>query len=170
MPYEHFQPKPISREGIPAALEKAHRYRLLNEPAEAESICLDVLAAEPANEQALVMQLLAITDQFGDELGTGPARARELLARLRDDYKRHYYDGIVRERHAMALLHHGAPRAGESAYAALRDAMDCYERAEALRPAGNDESILRWNSCARMLARNPALVPAPAEEYAPSYD
>ena len=170
MPYEHFQPKPISREGVPAALEKAHRYRLLNEPAEAESICLDVLAVEPANEPALVMQLLAITDQFRDELGVGPARARELLARLRDDYKRHYYDGIIRERHAMALLHHGAPRAGESAYAALRDAMACYERAEAMRPAGNDEAILRWNSCARMLARNPALAPAAAEEYAPSYD
>ena len=35
-----FELKPLSREAIPRALEKAERYRLLNEPAEAESICL----------------------------------------------------------------------------------------------------------------------------------
>ena len=165
-----FEPKPISKGGVAAALEKAHRYRLLNEPSEAESICLDVLAADPDNQQALVLQLLAITDQFRDELGTGVSRARAVLVRLRDEYKRHYYDGIIRERHAVAQLRHGAPRAGEAAYATLREAMACYERAEGMRPSGNDEAILRWNSCARMLARHPELAPAPAEEFVPSYD
>ena len=165
-----FEPKPISKDGVPAALEKAQRYRLRNEPAEAESICLDVLAVDPENEQALILQLLAITDQFPHEIATGPRRAREVLTRVRDEYRRHYYDGIVHERHAVAQLRHGAPRAGESAYATLREAMECYERAEAMRPPGNDEAILRWNSCVRMLARHPALAPAAAEEYVPSYD
>ena len=38
---------------MPAALEKALRYRLLNEPVEAESICRDVLEVDPDNQAAL---------------------------------------------------------------------------------------------------------------------
>ena len=166
--------KPISKEGIPAALEKAQRYRLLNEPAAAESICLDVLAADPQNQQALVALALSITDQFDHEHGAGVRRARELLPRLDDEYRRQYYAGIVCERAATEQLHrlsrttaHGA---AQSAYVGFRDAMEHYERAQALRPAGNDEAILRWNTCARILARNPSLAPAPAEEYVPSFD
>src|SRR5262245_5730837 len=56
-----FEPKPISRDAIPAALAKAERYRLLNEPLEAESICLDVLQIDGANQDAIVMLLLALT-------------------------------------------------------------------------------------------------------------
>ena len=33
--------KQLHKEAIPSALEKAERYRLLNEPGEAESICHD---------------------------------------------------------------------------------------------------------------------------------
>jgi hypothetical protein len=165
-----FQPKPISKEGIPAALARAQQYRLLNEPAEAESICLDVLAADPANEEALVTRLLAVTDQFRDELSAGLRRARELLPTLPEGYRRHYYAGIVSERYAVAQLRHGAPLSHEAAYASLREAMASYERAEALRPPGNDEAILRWNACVRMLARYPSLAPAAAEEYVPSFD
>ena len=54
-----FELKRLSEEAIPAALEKATRYRLLNEPAEAESICHDVLQIDPENQQALVVLLLA---------------------------------------------------------------------------------------------------------------
>jgi len=42
--------KPITHQGIPAALEKAERYRLLNDSAAAESICLDVLDVDPKNQ------------------------------------------------------------------------------------------------------------------------
>jgi hypothetical protein len=42
--------------------------------------------------------------------------------------------------------------------------MDWYERAEAIRPPHNDDALLRWNTCARVLARNPQLKPA-AEEH-----
>ncbi|HKS05129.1 MAG TPA: hypothetical protein VJR92_02350 [Gemmatimonadaceae bacterium] len=165
-----FEPKPISRAGVPAALEKAERYRLLNEPVEAESICLDVLAVEPENQDALVTLILAITDDLETTLSAGVARARDVLPRLRDEYKRVYYGGIICERHGMAILANGAPRAGENAYQWIRDAMAFYERAERVRPAGEDESILRWNTCARLLARVPHLSPVLREEQEPALE
>ena len=165
-----FQPKPISHEGVPAALEKAQRYRLLNEPVQAESICLDILAVEPDNQQALVTQILAITDRLQTQLSAGVQQARDILPRLKDEYKRLYYGGIICERHAMAILARGSPRAGESAYQWLRDAMALYEHAEKMRPAGEDEAILRWNTCVRLLTRIPQLKPAKKEDYEPSFE
>jgi hypothetical protein len=158
-----FQPKPITKDAIPAALQKAERYRIINDPTSAESICLDVLAISPKNQQALVILLLAITDQFGSAPTEGVRRAREVLPRLGDEYRRAYYAGIICERCAKAQLRSGAPKAGEMAYQWMREAMSWYEKAEALRPAGNDEAILRWNTCGRLLARNPHLKPG-AEE------
>jgi hypothetical protein len=79
-----FQLKPLSKNAIPAALVKAERYRLLNEPGEAESICLDVLQIDPGNQDALVMLILALTDQFPEELPSSrsaPARATDQVAR-----------------------------------------------------------------------------------------
>ena len=58
----HFDLKSISIEGVPKALEKAERYRLLNEPSLAESICVDILTVLPAHQQALISLLLARTD------------------------------------------------------------------------------------------------------------
>src|SRR5262245_61420216 len=104
-----FELKPLSTDGIPAALEKAVRYRLLNEPGEAESICHDVLRIDPDNQQALVILLLALTDRFGKGYAVGVTQAQEFLPRLRDPYERAYYDGIIRERRAKALLQHGTP-------------------------------------------------------------
>ena len=165
-----FVPKTISREGVPAALEKAQRYRLLHEPEAAESICLDILAADPANQQARILQLLAVSDQLGDELSTGLRRARELLAGIDDEYRRCYYSGIICERYAMAKLRQGAPHAAETAYEWLRNAMEAFEQAEAMRPDGNDEAVLRWNTCARVLARNRSLAPGAPETYEPSLE
>ena len=59
-----FELKHIGPEAIPAALDKAERYRLLNQPDAAESICEDVLAVDPDNQPALITLLLALTDQF----------------------------------------------------------------------------------------------------------
>jgi hypothetical protein len=158
-----FQPKPITKEGVPAALQKAERYRVINDPTSAESICLDVLAVSPESQQALVTLLLAITDQFGEAPTEGVRRAREVLPRLQDAYKRVYYAGIICERCAKAQLRSGAPKAGEMAYHWLREAMSWYEQAQAQRPAGNDEAILRWNTCGRLLARNPHWAASPEE-------
>src|SRR5580700_8695355 len=160
-----FELKSISPAGIGEALEKAERYRLLNEPSLAESICLDVLHIDPGNQQALVMLLLSLTDQFGH--GAAAGKARELLPRLTGDYEQRYYAGIIWERSAHAQLRKGAPSASFSAYEGFLQAMDCYERAIPLRPGGNDDAILRWNTCARILMRNPNLRPRPDEAYEP---
>src|SRR5262245_42602366 len=112
-----FDLKPISREAIPEALAKAERYRLLNEPWQAESICLDVLRIEPANQRALAMLLLSLTDQFGR--GVSPPRPREVLREMDGAYDREYYSGIVSERWAEYVLRQGLPGAGFSAYESL---------------------------------------------------
>ncbi len=158
-----FEPKPISRESVRLALQKAERYRVINDPSSAESICLDVLTVEPGNQQALITLLLAITDQFAAGPTEGVRRAREVLPKLDDAYKRAYYGGIICERCAKAQLRPEVPGSGENAYHWFREAMGWYEKAEALRSPGNDESILRWNTCARLLDRNEDLKPR-AEE------
>ncbi len=140
--------KPITRAAIPHALEKVERYRLLNEPAEAESICRDVLRVEPGNQKALVL-LLTLTDQLGRGVGVNEARA--LLDRLEGEYERAYYGGIICERQGKAQLRQGTPGSESGAHDWLKNAMRSYERAEGTRPAGNDDAILRWNACARLL-------------------
>lgn len=160
-----FELKPISRAAVGEALEKAKRYRLLNEPTLAESICLDVLEVEPENQRALVTLLLAITDQFGH--GAAAVRAREILPRLKSDYEQQYYAGIVWERSAHAQLRKGAPNTSFSAYDSFIHAMACYESAIELQPPGNDDAILRWNTCARILMRNPNLRSKQDEAYEP---
>ena len=141
--------KPITKAAIPRALEKAERYRLLNEPVQAESICLDILAADPDNQQALVALILSVTDGFGSGGAPGLHVAREYVGRLEDPYQRDYYEGLVRERDARARL--GRPMGSSFAYEGLRAAMTCYERASALSPAGDDDAILRWNACVRTI-------------------
>jgi hypothetical protein len=149
-----FELKPLSRDAIPAALEKAVRYRLLNEPGEAESICLDVLGIDPENQQALVTLLLAATDRFGKGYAVGVTQVQEVLPRIREPYERAYYSGIVCERQAKAQLQNEGPACGLDAYEFLREAMTWYEKAEAIRPPGNDDALLRWNACARIIMRN----------------
>lgn len=149
-----FQLKPISRESISEALEKAERYRLLGEPWLAESICLDILEADPQNSKAIVILLLAITDQFGTSSLVDANQAKQLLSRLPGEYERHYYAGLICERQGKSALRRGIPDAGFIAYEWLCDAMDHYEKAETIRPAGNDDAILRWNTCARLIMRH----------------
>lgn len=162
--------KPITRDGVAAALQKAHRYRVLNDSVAAESICLDVLAVEPHNADAMIMHVLAISDRFGEGKVADLKAAEAALAGLEDAYKRAYYHGIICERWAKGLLHRAPPRAGEMAWDWIGRALDWYERAEKIRPAGNDEAILRWNTCVRMLQRNPQVKPAAAEPYEPSLE
>jgi hypothetical protein len=164
-----FELKPLSLEAVPAALEKAMRYRLLNEPAEAESICLDILRADPDNQQALVILVLALSDRFGKVYAVGDAQAQEFVARLHQDYERAYYSGILCERRAKAYLSQGGGGAGFNAYEKLSEAMHWYERAETLRPPGNDDALLRWNTCARIIMQN-KLAPRAVEAYEPSLE
>ena len=162
--------KPISREGVPAALQKAHRYRILNDPTAAESICLDVLAVEPGNVEALVMHVLSITDQFGHGRAEDLKRAEQAAARIEDPYRNAYYRGVICERWANGVLNRAAPRAGEMAHDWIEKALGHFERAESLRPAGNDEAILRWNTCVRVLQRHPHVRPAAEEAWEPDLE
>ena len=158
-----FDLRPLSPDAVGKALEKAERYRLLNEPGEAESICLDILDVDPENTAALITLLLALTDQFGARLGSATREARDLLARFESEYHRAYYEGIIWERRAKALQTRGGAGSGYRAYAGLRRALECYDRAIRLRPEGGDEAVLRWNTCVRILDRHPELRPAPEE-------
>lgn len=161
----YFELKRIAPDSIPEALAKVERYRLLNEPSLAESICLDILAVAPENQEAIVALLLARTDQFGS--GATQGSALDLLSRIASEYGRAYYAGIVWERFAHHHLRQGRPNSASAAYHALRRAMEFYEKAETLRPYGNDDAILRWNTCARVIMKNQTIRPLPFEEPQP---
>lgn len=143
--------KPLAKKAIPAALDKALRYRLLNEPVEAESICHDVLLADPGNEQALTTMVLALTDLFDSEYVAALERAKALLPRLACEYDRAYYEGIIYERWAKAELARHVP--GHVTTGWFLQAMRSFERAEALAPPDNPDAVLRWNTCARLVER-----------------
>ena len=145
------QIKSLSPEAIPAAVEKALRYRVLNEPEEAESICRDILAVDPKNKEALSTLLLALTDRFSQGLSGRFEEAWELSTRMASEYDRLYYAGIIYERRAKAQHERRAPGSGYVAHDLLLQAMEWYEKAEVLRPKGNDEALLRWNTCIRII-------------------
>lgn len=145
--------KSISKAGIAEALAKAELYRYLNEPEEAESICRDILAIDPDQQLALRILGLAITDQFTGDAVDRSAEVHSIFQGLRDPYERLYYTGLLHERRAKSQL-----RAGRSAHILLplvEEAMRCFAEAEKIRPQGNDDSILRWNRCVRLLESRP---------------
>jgi hypothetical protein len=167
---EQFNLKPISRESIPRAIQKAERYRLINQSWAAESICLDILDIDPDNQQVLIILVLALTDQLARGHGTLMKTVHDTLPRINDPYQRAYYTGITLERSGQAHLHQGGMGSGAMAYDALREAMGWYEKAEAIRPAGNDDALLRWNTCARLIASNSSLAPQVESSYEPALD
>ena len=144
-----FNLKLISTEGILRALEKVERYRLLNEPEEAESICRDILNVDPDNQSAIAMLILSLSDQF--PRGITPKECLENLPKLKDDYTRTYYEGIIHERQAKANLDRGNPGSHHDSYEYMIDAMEAYESAIKIKPPNNDEAILRWNACVRTI-------------------
>jgi len=160
------QLKPIHQDAIVRAFEKAERYRLLNEPFEAESICLDILAVRPDHQPALGCLLLSLTDQFSPGATQALERAKALLSRLAGDYEKAYYSGIISERFAKRKLRDSHPGARVLAYGHLQEAMTAYEKAETLAPSGNDDAVLRYNACVRMIERQQLTAPQ-AEEREP---
>jgi hypothetical protein len=157
--------KTISRDAAPRAIEKAERYRLLNDPAQAESICLDVLAVDPDSAAAKRILILALTDQFASRgVASRAGQARALAKQLPDPYEQKYYLGVVYEREARAYL--AKDLSGSFAYEAFQEAMSLFEEAEQLRPAGNDDALLRFNSCVRTI-RERDLVPREEEPEQP---
>ena len=160
----NYQLKSISKAGIAEALAKVELYRYLNEPEESESICRDILAVDPQQQLALRLLGLSITDQFTGEATDRCREAEEVLARLSDRYEQLYYTGLLKERRAKAQL-----RAGNLPHAIfplLERALECFAEAEKIRPAANDDAILRWNRCVRLL-QTPSLA---WEEQLASYE
>src|SRR5689334_18261876 len=147
-----FKLKPLSKDSVERALEKAETYRLLNQPRLAESICLDVLVIEPDNQKAAVFLLLALTDQFGQSSSAAAKRASDIAMKLKEEYARLYYTGIIRERLGSVSLGSGIPGSEFDAYEWYLEAMEFYEKADAAnKDPRNDDPVLRWNTCARTI-------------------
>jgi hypothetical protein len=151
-----FALKPLSHDSVAGALSKAERYRLLNEPAEAASICHDILEIEPENQQALIMLVLALSDQIRED-PQAFVNALATASRIHSAYDRAYYSGIIWERRAKARYQDGGRSLQHTVYEWMTKALRLFEQAERLRTPGNDDSILRWNTCVRFLARHPEL-------------
>jgi len=145
--------KTISTSGIPEAISKATLYRYLNEPEETESICHDILAVEPENQAALRMLGAAITDQFTGQPSDRYAEAEKTFRQLADAYERHYYTGLLYERRAKAQMRAGRP--AQMLIGLFQEAMQHFEQAEKIHPPENDDAVLRWNRCARLLEKLP---------------
>jgi tetratricopeptide (TPR) repeat protein len=147
--------KRLPSESVGQALTKADHYRELNQPEEAESICRDVLEIDAANQVALKLLGLSLTDQFPRSWTSVFDEALGVFERLTNEYERTYYAGIAYERCAKAQLEHGQ---AHNAVASFETALDFFERAEKLAPAGSEaDPVLRWNRCVRMLTTHPDL-------------
>jgi hypothetical protein len=95
-----------------------------------------------------------MSDRFGKDYAISDSRIQDYLSQIQDNYERTYYTGIIYERRAKTALSRGTPGSESTAYDLFRQAMDWFEKAEAIRPDGNDDVILRWNGCARIIMRN----------------
>jgi tetratricopeptide (TPR) repeat protein len=155
--------KRLSPENLLAAIAQAAHYRDLNQPEEAESICRDVLDADPASQPAWKLLGLAITDQFRSGRVGLLEEAVEAFERLSEEYERVYLVGVAWERAAKAHLERNE---AHSAVTAFEHALRLFERAEAMRPDSADP-VLRWNRCVRLLSNHPSLraaIHAPRED------
>ena len=146
-----FSLKPLAKEAVDNALSKAEHYRLLNQPKLAESICLDILDVDPENQKASVVLLLALTDQFGQSTPSVAKQAQEIADKLKDEYSRLYYTGIIHERQGNVALNSSLHGSDYDAYEWYLEAMEFYEKAGALNLSGNNDPVLRWNTCARTI-------------------
>lgn len=144
--------KTIKPEAVSSSLEMAKRYRLLGEPDESESICLDILAVAPDHQEALITLLLALTDKFADS-GLNPSfdKARQTVDRLDSAYCKSYYSGVVFERRAKYHLRQSQPGSGSLAYEWFVKAMEAFDQAMQGCDPDNQDAVLRWNSCARII-------------------
>lgn len=151
---QDFKLKPLSRDAVEAALNKAEHYRLLNQPRLAESICQDVLQIDADNQKAKVVLLLALTDQFGASMSSRGVQAQQLANSLKDEFSKAYYMGIIHERLGNVALDSSTHGSDWDAYEWYLEAMEFFERAEKISPSGNNDAILRWNTCARTIMQH----------------
>jgi hypothetical protein len=106
------------------------------------------------------MLLLAYTDKFKAELYPAFDNAKGVLEKLRDEYSKVYYRGVIYERRAKEHLNRKGPSSDDIAHGRFAKAMAEYERALEIDPKGSRDAALRWNTCTRILNENPNLKPA----------
>ncbi len=164
-----FELKKLSPEAIPRSLERVNRYRLMNQPSVAESVCRDILAIDPQNQEAVTGLVLALTDQFSRNHGPGLQDVLDLVGELAEEYDCAYYTGMAYERQAKARLAREYPGAKFDAYDLLHDAMGWYEKADELRATGNEDARLHWNTCVRVIEAED-LRPRPMDDTEPAHD
>ncbi len=155
-----FELKRLTTQDLDAAIAKAKKYRDLNQPEEAASICRDVLVVDANSQDALRILGLSLTDRFGTAQVGLFEEAVETFERLTSAYERMYYAGISWERSAKAHLERGE---AHSALASFEHALELYEDAERLAAEGGistPDPILRYNRCVRILTTNSALIAA----------
>ena len=165
-----YELKKLHSDAIPHALAKAERYRLLNEAREAESICRDILAVDPGNLEARITLILALSDQFDHRGPAAWADAQSELRSVQDPYRQAYYRGILHERRAKSHTRRRRPGTEQAAFADFKVAMTSFEEAASLAPPGDDDAILRWNSCARILNADPSLTHEADEPVGGAYE
>lgn len=158
-----FKLKELSKDGIGAAQSRAEHYRLLNQPNLAESICLDILTVDPDNQKTKIVLLLSLADQF-DTKQVKVKAAIELANGLKDEYSKLYYLGIIHERQGNTAIASSNPGSNFDAYEWYLEAMDFYEKADEINPAGVEDVVLRWNTCARIIMEN-SLKSRPRDTY-----
>ncbi|MGB5987752.1 MAG: hypothetical protein WBG37_20775 [Desulfobacterales bacterium] len=148
--------KPLRPEAVESALNMAKRYRLLGEPEDAQSICLDILLSEPDHQEALITLILALADKFS-VTGLQPAfkEAMEVVEKLDSSYCKTYYSGIIFERRAKHHLRQGGPGSGAVAYDWFAKALKAFDTALSGCDPDNQDAVLRWNSCARFIQNHP---------------
>ena len=146
-----FAYRQLSKDSIPDAMKKAERYRLLGEPDEAESVCLDILQVDPDNQEARIDLILAISDQFDRERRPRVEVAMKVVEELTDEYQRRYYEAVVLEREARAHLDLDTPPV--LVFLRYCEAMDRFADAATIRPQGDDSAVIRWNACVRAIRR-----------------
>lgn len=144
-----FSLKPIRKEGIAASLEKVKQYRLLNEPLEAESICRDILAIDPNNQEAIVDLILILTDQFKTRQLIDEANS--MIPKLLGKYEQQYYKALILERQGKTALVRGYPGCKFDAFEWLEEAIREFEIADKLSEPENNDAILRRNTCVRII-------------------
>ncbi len=142
--------KPLNKNAISSAMEKARHYRLLNDPVNSESICRDILEHDAGHQQALITLILSIADQFNNR-SCKMKEPRSLVGQLASEYDRAYYAGLMCEKAARSMVSRTSPGSNHSAYDLFREALEHFEKAESLSPDDNDDAVLRWNACVRTI-------------------
>ena len=163
-----FELKKISPQYISNALMKAEKYRYMNHPKTSESICRDVLEIKPEHQEAIILLIISISEQFADrkKYSASLRNAQEWLPLIEDEYKKIYLSGLILERWAKANIH---ILAGADLYEFFQEAMDFYAKAEKIRPVEDESCILHWNLCIRLMELNPHIKPRQDESGAHAY-